>query len=350
MCPGVLPTLNMLRRRTFLRVTVGGIPGVAGCQALDPTADTNESTPATDEGTATSDRYSDELSASWTRGPDMPKRRTQTTAVALDSQVYVIGGIVDGGDRHTAVYVPDEERWRTAPPPPKPINHTSAVAHGERIHVFGGYSGSFLGTDPLDVHWIYDPEQDAWTEGPPLPTARGALVAVVVDGLIYTIGGASKEGTSSAVEVYDPNDESWTATASMPTAREHLSAGSIGGRAYAAGGRQGLTPMVSATARYDPRTETWDSRSPMPTARAGIAGAALVGYLFVFGGEEVGERVFEEVEAYHPPTDTWTTVEPLPTPRWGLGAATLDGRIYTVGGGAVPSAKETKALEIMTLD
>lgn len=338
-----------VRRRTLLRGLTAGIAAGAGCQGLAPSQDPTDPTRATDQDSAASTRSPGGLTVSWTSGPDMPLRRTQTTAVALDGRLYVIGGIVETVDRHTAVYDPADGRWRRAAPPPEPVNHTSAVAFDGRIHVFGGYTGSFLGGDPLEAHWIYDPAEDAWTEGPPLPTARGALVAVVVDGRIYTVGGATADGTTDRVEVYDPAEAMWTTAPSLPTPREHLAGGAVADRAYAAGGRQGLGPMVDATACFEPGGDAWESRTPMPTARAGIAGATLAGFLFVFGGEEVGEQVFGDVSAYDPTADTWTTVEPLPTPRWGLGAATLDGRIYTVGGGAVPSAEETRTLEIMSL-
>lgn len=345
-----------VRRRTLLRAGLAGVASVAGlsgCQSLGGSGEVSQPgtptlTPAPDP--ADEPATPGELRVSWTAGPDMPLKRTQTTAVGLGGELYVIGGIVDrSADRHVAVYSPDEERWRTVAPPPEPVNHTSAVAYDRRIHVFGGYSGSFLGSPPLDVHWIYDPGADEWTDGPALPTARGALVANVADGRIFTIGGATAEGTTGLVEAYDPATESWTTAAAMPTAREHLAAGVIDDRIYVAAGRKGLSRLLDATEVYDPASDSWTALSPIPTARAGIAGDVLDGRLFVFGGEEVGEQVFEEVEVYHPPDDAWTPATPLPTPRWGLGVATIGDRIYTVGGGAVPSAEETRKLEILSM-
>lgn len=339
-----------------------GILQVAGCQDLGPRSGDGRSdaeTTATgtpDDGGSrgspdSDDTDSDALAVSWERGPDVPLRRTQTTAVALDGSLYVIGGIVDADTRHVGVYDPAAGEWSTRTPPPDPINHTSAVTLDGRIHVLGGYTGSFLGSDPRDVHWLYDPGTDEWAEAPALPTPRGALVSLVVDDRIYAIGGADSSGTTDLVEVFDPDTGEWTTGPRLPSAREHLAGGVVEGRAYVAGGRQGLSPMLAATACLDPGDESgWQPRAEMPTARAGIAGAALGGFLFVFGGEEVGERVFEAVEAYHPPTDTWTTVDPLPTPRWGLGVARLDGRLFTVGGGAAPSREETRRLEILSIE
>lgn len=179
------------RRRTLLRGLTAGLAAGAGCQRLAPGQEPTDPTRATDQESAASTRSPAELAVSWTSGPDMPLRRTQTTAVALDGRLNVIGGIVDADDRHTAVYDPADGRWRRAAPPPEPVNHTSAVSFDGRIHVFGGYTGCFLGGDPLEAHRIYDPAEDAWTDGPPLPTARGAPVAVVADGRIYTVGGGA---------------------------------------------------------------------------------------------------------------------------------------------------------------
>ncbi len=38
---------------------------------------------------------------------------------------------------------------------------------------------------------IYDPDNNKWSEGNPLPSPRGALAAEVIDGNIYAIGGVN---------------------------------------------------------------------------------------------------------------------------------------------------------------
>ncbi|MDY6819552.1 MAG: kelch repeat-containing protein [Halobacteriales archaeon] len=333
-----------LSRRQLLGVSAA-LGGLAGCNALPSGTDTSTTPQSSSPTTAPGGP-----SVSWTAGPDLRRKRTQTTAVTLDGRIYVIGGITEeNATRAMAVYDPEANDWTDATAPPKSVNHTAATVHDGRIHVFGGYTGSFLGTPPLDAHWIYDPTADSWSIGPPLPTARGALVAVTVGDRLVTIGGATANDTVSTVEIYDPSTQGWTTGESMPTAREHLSAGVIDDTVYVAGGRQGLGRMYTTTEAYDPATDTWTAKASMPTARAGVAGSALGDWLFVFGGEEIGRQVFEEVEAYDPDRDQWYQVTPLPTPRWGIGVTTLDNRIYTVGGGAAPSAEHTRTLEILTL-
>lgn len=284
-------------RRRKLLGSLASITAISGCQ-FGRSGDSTGTPPST-----ASPAEVETVAVTWETGPAVPERRTQTTAVALQGRLHVIGGIVGDVERRMAVFDPEEGRWEERPPPPKPVNHTSAVAYDGRIHVFGGYSGSFLSSDPLGAHWVYDPAE-----------------------------------------------ESWSTAASLPTAREHLAAGVLDGKLYAAGGRQGLADMFDELACYDPAQDGWTTRAPMPTARAGIAGDVLGGYLFVFGGEQVGRRVFEAVEAYDPTTDSWTAVTPLPTPRWGIGAATVGRAIHTVCGGAVPGGQETRTLEMLSLD
>jgi N-acetylneuraminic acid mutarotase len=327
-----------VNRRQFVCGAAAGLSALAGCQGLG----SSDGSPTFDP-TATAE----EFSISWESGPDLPNRRTQTTAVALDGRVYVIGGIVDDGDRAVAVYNPDERAWSTAAPPPKPVNHTTAVVYEGRIHLFGGYSGSFLSSPPLDGHWVYTPEDDRWRDAAPLPTARGALVAAVAGDRIFTIGGTSEEDTTGIVEVYDPDANVWHSASSMPTPRENLAAGVIDGEVYVAGGQQGLSPVVDAFERYDLESDTWAELPSLPTARGGLAAAALDGRVVVLGGESL-EQMFEQVEVYRPATNSWTTVTPMPTPRWGLGAAAIGDSIYTAGGGAVPGGQETRTLEILS--
>lgn len=327
----------------MLRGSAAGLASLAGCGAANRLA----GTPDHESSTGTPGP----LSVDWMTAPPMPVRRTQTTAVALDGRVYAIAGAVDDAEAgRVDAYDSDDAQWHEVASYPTGLNHASAVAHRGNIHTFGGYTGSFLDSSPLDDHRIYDPSVDRWHEGRPLPTPRGALVAVKAGGQIHTIGGRSPDGPSDVVEAYNPDTDTWSEGAPMPTPREHLAAGAIDGGVYVVGGRQGLSPMVAAAERYDPGRDEWERVTPMPTARAGIAGDTLAGRLFVFGGEEVGKQVFEVVGVYDPDADAWSAVEPLPTPRWGLGVATLGGAIHTIGGGTAPSAGITRRHDVLRLD
>ena len=81
--------------------------------------------------------------------------------------------------------------------------------------------------------------------------ARNRLVAVVVNGKIYAIGGSAghRDRLVSAVEAYDPATDTWTRKADMPTARTYFSASVVNGKIYAIGGRARV--LSSTVEAYD---------------------------------------------------------------------------------------------------
>jgi Kelch motif len=74
---------------------------------------------------------------------------------------------------------------------------------GKRLHVVGAYDSMRKSSDKL---FIYDPAINKWQEGKPMPTARGALTAQFVDGILYTIGRNSSPINTN--EAHDPRSAS----------------------------------------------------------------------------------------------------------------------------------------------
>ena len=114
----------------------------------------------------------------------------------------------------------------------------------------------------------YDPGTDRWRTRAPLPTARGALAAAVLDGRIYAAGGvgAARRNTD-AFEVYDPVADRWESRAPMPVPRDHHAAGVVGGKLHVVGGRLdgSYARNLDAHHVYDPATNSWTAGPPLPT-------------------------------------------------------------------------------------
>lgn len=283
----------------------------------------------------------------WRTGPPMPEPRTEVEAVERDGKLLVLGGITPDrtATEAVAVYDPVQDSWSQRFELAEPLHHTSAVVLDDAVHVLGGYADGF---EPLDSHWVL--RVGTWHEGPPLPTARGALTAEVLDGRIVAVGGANGDGPLGTVEIYDPGAESWESGADLPTPREHLASGVVDETLYVAGGRQGgLETNLDANEAYDVEEDAWTEREPMPTARGGIDGSVRDGELFVFGGEGP-DGTFGEVEAYDPEEDSWRELPDLPTPRHGLGTALVDGEIFTMAGGPEPGFAYSEVLEILSFE
>ncbi|HEV8339928.1 MAG TPA: hypothetical protein VGR25_09790, partial [bacterium] len=72
---------------------------------------------------------------SWYLRAPMPQARTEVAVAALRGRIYVIGGF-DGFARTTAtvqIYDPQADAWSNGPPLPQPVHHAMAATLGERL-------------------------------------------------------------------------------------------------------------------------------------------------------------------------------------------------------------------------
>jgi N-acetylneuraminic acid mutarotase len=171
-----------------------------------------------------------------------------------------------------------------------------------------------------------------------MPTARGAGVAIALDGKIYVAGGRPPRGSDFAV--YDPASDTWRVLPDLPTQRNHLAGAALLGKVYIIGGRfegGAGSPQTDAVEMFDPRTELWSKGAAMPKPRGGINGLEAYGCLHVFGGEgntSASSGLYPDHDVYNPVTNTWTSLGRMPIPVHGVtGAAFLNGLIYLPGGG-----------------
>jgi N-acetylneuraminic acid mutarotase len=284
---------------------------------------------------------------SWRAAMPAPTKRTEVTAASVAGKAYLIGGfsapklvnildlsITDLVEEYDTV----ADRWRTMSSMPAKLHHAAAVSVGERIYVIGGFTKSLLSVwEPVASLYIYHPASDTWVEGPSMPTARGALAAVEVNGGILAIGGYTNDANSSAVEMYDPTVQTWRKLPALPTPRDHLAAAVCNGKVFAIGGRldRDYSRNLPIVEVYDPQTDTWTKAAELPTARSGMTAAVIDDVIYVLGGESPA-GTFALNEAYQAKTGRWITMSPMPTSRHGLGSAAVGRELFAMGGGPKP--------------
>ena len=128
----------------------------------------------------------------WSIGKSMPTPRTEVTATIISDNIYVIGGFDKSGKvlDTVEVYNIKNDSWKTVAPLPQPLHHTTASNFDGKIYVIGGFptpiASNWMASNKL---FIYDPVEDKWSEGQPMPTARGSTAANFVNGTLYVIGG-----------------------------------------------------------------------------------------------------------------------------------------------------------------
>jgi Kelch motif protein len=284
----------------------------------------------------------------WERGAAALSDRSEVAGAVLGGRIDVVGGLTAiGVTSDVQEYDPAADRWTARAPLPQAIHHPAAAAIGGRLYVMGGFVVQGWSIwHAVNTIYEYDSATDHWRSRASMPTARGALTAVAVDGKIYAIGGTADRDTG-ATEVYDPAADAWKQLRPMPTPRNHLAAVVVDSRIIVFGGRAGAPARnVGAVEAYDPRTDTWQARKPLPTPRSGIGAAVVAGRVYVMGGELGRPGTYPENEEYDPATDRWASRAPMPTPRHGLAVVAVGGRIYALNGGPRPGGTYSNVNEI----
>jgi N-acetylneuraminic acid mutarotase len=116
----------------------------------------------------------DPATKQWSALPDLPEPRSSHDVVALDDQLYVVGGWnMRGRDQPTmwpkSAYVLDLQqpgaKWQSIAQPFQRRALTAAAAN-HKLYVIGGFTEE---SDTAESVNIFDPKTGQWTDGPPIP-------------------------------------------------------------------------------------------------------------------------------------------------------------------------------------
>ncbi|HEV2400049.1 MAG TPA: kelch repeat-containing protein [Candidatus Sulfotelmatobacter sp.] len=244
--------------------------------------------------------------------PAMPTAVTSNSVTSLKNglEVYSIMGI---GTKRTWQEVSNKMvmlslksgKWSQAPPPvPGVAGRLASSAIGARgqIFVFGGYTVDGQGNELIvsDVN-SYLPEAHRWYRAEDLPVAvEGAVIGVVHDRFIYIIGGRSRSGPVSHVQVYDSERNIWSQATPMPGTPVFGHAGGIADETivYVDGAKKDPASgqyvnsdecWMGKIDRKDPNAITWSKLPAHPgPGRFGIvAGGSDHEHRIVFSGGTV---------------------------------------------------------------
>jgi N-acetylneuraminic acid mutarotase len=299
----------------------------------------------------------------WKKAAPFPEPDEELFGVAVNGKMYVIGGWGEGKARGANYeYDPATDKWTKKKSMPRPAHHAALATANGKIYVMGGFvppqdtqipvGGAW---QPIDDAWEYDPAADSWKTLAPLPSKRGAAVAVEAGGKIYVIGGATTvEGSKDPFftffgpaqvlatnDVYDPATNTWESRRPMAVPRNHAFAGAVDGKIYVIGGRTGHAFILSATntdvvEEYNPVADMWSApKERMPTPRSGGGWGTDGRRIYVAGGEVTNKELigaFRAIEAYEPASNTWTTLPSMPMPRHGVAGAVIGNEFHLVSG------------------
>ncbi|HPM78885.1 MAG TPA: kelch repeat-containing protein [bacterium] len=181
-------------------------------------------------------RLYDVATDAWSTGATVPVVRYGHTLDALDGALYLVGG----GDEYDVSsaqvwrYDPTDDAWtRTADLNIARRYHGSAVLDG-LLYVYGGIDANEPTPQHLASGEVYDPVNDEWTMIAALPVAWWGGAAGALDGEVLACHGVQDQAVSAACWIYDPDDDAWTEGPAAAEPRYRV--GSAAGPLFAVGG------------------------------------------------------------------------------------------------------------------
>ena len=261
----------------------------------------------------------DPITGTWRDEASLQQGRTFHGAAAAGGLLYALGG-TDGGSseervdhlRSMEVLDPETGLWTPASPAPHGINRLTAVSDGTTIYTVGGMAeGPELQPRPIDVATVlvFDTESNTWDSLPPMPQPRHGTTAVILDEVLYVMGGygvvpGQFSGPLASVDAYDLNQRTWSKKTPLLVPRGFAGSAVVNGRIYLFGGRTTTRPITEV---YDPRTDSWTAAARIPRWRNRFAYAQFDGSIYVIGGEaNFGVGYGRKVLVYDVAEDRWS--------------------------------------------
>ena len=263
---------------------------------------------------------------------DVPKPITSFGAAIIGDQVYAYGGHFGNAHEYSTEGQSDEliqlnlkkpGRWKVLSRGPK-LQGLAMVTDGEKLYRLGGFTAKNQPGDDHDL-WSqaqvasFDLESKQWSELPNLPEPRSSFDAVMLDNVIYVVGGWQMAGeaetrwheTAWSLDL-SSNPLVWKPLAKPPFQRRAVGAAAYGGKVYVIGGMQNRGGPTTKVAIYDPEKDIWSAGPSIPGEGMegfGTAAFAQGGRLFVstYGGHLL--RLSEDGK-------TWEKSQKLATARF----------------------------------
>ncbi|CAJ0578652.1 unnamed protein product, partial [Mesorhabditis spiculigera] len=265
------------------------------------------------------------------RLPQYERGQHAREPVKAPGVIFALGGIKDEGNNWPTVEIfdPHTQDWHFLRDLDIQRSHGFSVAVSKMsFYISGGFNKSKERCATVEV---YDFLSNTLKQVAPMPLVLSNHSSAFLDGLLYVLGGTTDGGWTDRLYVYDPENDVWHCGAPLPNNRRHAQLVALGRYLYAIGGGQEAhaTDLVD---RYSPITNTWEAVAPLNDKRS-RCGAAIYGQqIYVCGGVSPGLHALDSVEVYDPEKNTWTVGKKMMTSRANCALAVLGEKLYVIGG------------------
>jgi len=313
------------------------------------------------------------LRLTWTKAASIAEAVNGAAAAAAGGKLYCMGG--KSGERGRLdtmeCFDPTENergdlpgRWTPCPSMVRQRSGATAVALNDQIYVLGGWDGRTIWSSMER----FDPRAQTWTDMPEMLVGRMDCVVVALDGKIVVTGGLGSNGeVLNSTEVFDASSSAWSMGPPMLHARQNAAASVVNGKLIVVGGtnpRSNFSNLAYSVEELDPATQRWAELPAVRAPRIGAVGCALrlVGHsdeeeskeeMFVIGGSgnlAGTDNGHAMVERFDPTTREWAiTNSAVPEPRHNAAGAVLDHKLYVIAG-YVASLGRLDTVQVLQLE
>jgi len=275
----------------------------------------------------------------WEEGATAPVGRGGHTAVWLNGLVYVGGGFETGGSGLLTIncYDPVNNSW-SSPPINTPYIYFAMTTLNDNLLIAGGRDKGNKVTNQILTMDI-----DLLKNYAKMNTERVYATAAGHQGMLIITGGMDdKDKILSSTEIFDANNNQWYTCNDLPQPHYYLQSVIVNNILYLLGGfnkdRNPSTAVFTATldtlSRYQLK---WNIHQDSP--RYGPAFASVHGsQLLIVGGKKKTGNDHEftrtsDVYKLNKISDSWEAIGYIPSARSASAAvSTADNRIVVVGG------------------
>ena len=291
--------------------------------------------------TATNFRYNTSDNT-WKTMTAMPAALDSIDGAVIGGKIYIPG---DGGDSNTYVYDIAADSWTyiQANGGYSRRSQYQVVAIGTDLYVLGGIVDFSASTSEV---WKLDTITETWSAGVPMQKTRTSFAAAAINGAIYVAGGVSYPGFTPDMTAEKFDGTSWSYIAGLPdgggayTRWSYMADGNTEDRMWlAAGRRDSAWDVLDHAAYYDPASDTWTDSPTIPVLNQGRVYTEGVvaddGYFYVIGGcasdASVAYDTNERLKV-STPVEAWEVMEPLPEGRVFNAVIAHGAYVYVIGG------------------
>ena len=211
----------------------------------------------------------------WGTTAPMLQERCRFYLGGIDKKLYAIGGVGEQDnfrvEHNCECYDIKTNSWFVVSPMPVNMTQQAGAVVGRNIYVCGGLDANDFVSSPLSC---YNSVSDTWTQNPDMLTPRADHCMATHAGRLYVAGGWYDDAVSGArtivdtVDCYNVHTQQWTSVTRMPTPRYQASMVIVNGVLYVIGGfTMGVSgrQASSKVEAYSIKRNRWEIESDFPT-------------------------------------------------------------------------------------